>query len=100
MGDEYKVQIICIINSRAQEGKNSINIQEFLSETCSNLHFISSNRKIQTFISLNRDIQPRKNFTCLTLPDGSVLHVGGNPKKDLEVFEEYTDYISNYNNNH
>ncbi len=100
MGDEYKVQIICIINSPAQEGENTIGLQEFTSETYSNLHFISSNREIQTFISLNPGIRHRKSFTCLTQPDGLILLNGGNPKKDLEVFKEYANFISDYNINH
>ncbi len=99
MGDDYKAQIICILNSRTRENESTISQQEFIARTYNDLHFIYTANDVQLFTDLNPDIRHRKSFTCLTNPNGHIIHKGGNPKKDLEAFKKYTDFISNYNIN-
>ena len=96
-GAGHEVEIICILASDRPLNTDLIEQQTSSSMQTPNVHYVYTVSEIRHFLRLNPAMPSRRSFTCLLDPEGSVVCQGGDPKKDMESFDEYVACIHNLN---
>lgn len=98
MGDDYKAEIVCIISTRNQSDDSLVE-KYFSSINASKVHYIYSRDSVSIFDKINSISSSQRSFTCLLDSTGNVIIHGGQPKKDMDSFKQYSMSIYHYHNN-